>query len=245
MLAERSADRDRSAHGDSQRRLAEQFTEHLFRHFQGRQVGIDEEGFAAGSMAMDVEREAGGQPGLQMPGHHVDDMVGLLAGDQAAGDLDARFRRDDRLCALALITAGNAVEFQRRLQPLPDQQLAAGCDRVRLRRADFAVIGVGIEVRRFDRRDDPGIRRAGAVEIAFDRNASILAMQRRDQLATSALIGLGALPPWRPECRSLEAPVTVTSKATRPRLATVIDGRSGRHIAPSADITRSQPRRSR
>src|ERR1051326_7049668 len=55
----------------------------------------------------------------------------------------------------------------------------------------------------------------------------------------SAWSGFATAPPWRPECRSLAGPVSVSSSAARPRLATVIDGSSMRHIAPSAETTTS------
>ena len=46
--------------------------------------------------------------------------------------------------------------------------------------------------------------------------------------------GLAMLPPWRPECRSLVAAVSVSSNPASPRLDTVSEGSSIRHIAPSA-----------
>ena len=57
--------------------------------------------------------------------------------------------------------------------------------------------------------------------------------------------GFGTAPPWRPEWRSAPAPVTTRSSPTSPRAATVSDGSLGRHMAPSAETTRSAASRSR
>ena len=58
-------------------------------------------------------------------------------------------------------------------------------------------------------------------------------------MLASAWMGFGTAPPWRPEWRSAPAPVTTRSSPTSPRAATVSDGSLGRHMAPSADTTRS------
>src|SRR6266567_6103013 len=50
---------------------------------------------------------------------------------------------------------------------------------------------------------------------------------------------VGDRPPYRPECRSPLAPSTMMSIVTRPLDASETDGSVGRHIAPSADTTRS------
>ena len=62
--------------------------------------------------------------------------------------------------------------------------------------------------------------------------------QRADRVRRAAAVAAGMQVLGRAGRR-------VTSSATRPRLATVIDGRSARHMAPSAETTRSQARRSR
>ena len=48
---------------------------------------------------------------------------------------------------------------------------------------------------------------------AFDGHPAVGVVQVVTIMA-SARSGFGALPPWRPECRSLAAPLTVTSSAT-------------------------------
>ena len=58
-------------------------------------------------------------------------------------------------------------------------------------------------------------------------------------MSASACRGLATVPPYRPECRSVLAPSTMMSIATRPFDFTATEGSSGRHIAPSAEMTRS------
>ena len=160
----------------------------------------------------------------------------ILVGHQPAGDLGVGLGRDHGLLPRPLVAAPHAVDLERRPRPLALERGVAG----------LAECGGRADLLR-----DTRPRRTGSAAMAARSPARQLdapgrrirrrprGRRRRCSDATSCAIacsGFATPPPCRPECRSLAAPVSVNSSPASPRLATVSDGSSMRHIAPSAEM---------
>ena len=246
MLAEDGADRDRRAHRTRSELAPSISPSSVFGERPARADPDRSKRLGARSVALDVERIAGRAMRVaRCRRDRLDDLVRLLPGDQAAGDLGAGGGRNDGLGARSLIAAEDAVEFQRRLAAIaasaagrrsPSDRASArrslGNRRPRRRAAASIAARIagsgGIDLVVKTRHRDPCLRVVQRSRAAWRARASDLARCRhggrnagpcrRRSRSRRARRGRG----WRPSSRAV-----------------------GRHIAPSAETTRSQARRSR
>src|SRR5882724_3474803 len=125
-LAEDEADGYGGAHAHAQRLLVVDFLENLLGEGEAGMLAGNLVGLRAVIAGTDVQRHAARAVGLEMRRNLRDDLVWVLAGNQAAGDLGVRFAGDHRLRARPLIAAPQAVDLQGRAQPHAFEQSPAG-----------------------------------------------------------------------------------------------------------------------
>ena len=107
-------------------------------------VAADGVGRRAARLEVDVHAHALGGMALQVGLDQLGDPLWILARHEPAGDLGAGMARDDRLLASACVAAGDAVELQRRPDPVALQERVALLARA-LGDADGVEIGALVE----------------------------------------------------------------------------------------------------
>ena len=108
-----------------------------------------------------------------------EDGLRILARNEPAGDLGRGRGRDHGLGAGSRIAARNAVELERRLQPLAHQEVPARRPWLRAEGTDLGEITVGVVPRLFDRLENGRVGRHDPVMETRDHYPAVGIVQAR------------------------------------------------------------------